>query len=140
MEPHDDASIKAGDQIIRRINPVHHVVWDDNLGCNRISTKAFSPSSTPNGGMSIDIEKLIVEGGLDPYEYVTTPKFTGSVVFSAGAIRDIGLIVGSNPLDENPYHGEVWNPDAPNKFTKSQKRRLARACDWYVRISNVNIT
>ena len=139
MEPHDDETIEADDQIVRRISPDHHIVWDENRGCNRISSKAFSPSSSPNGGMSVDIEKLIIEAGLNPYEFVTNPEFTGSVVFLAGAIRQIGLIVGSNPLQENPYHGEVWNCNTPKKFTKSQKKKLASACNWYVTIPNAEI-
>ena len=101
MEPYDEDQIGADDTVIRRIDPEQHVVWDDNLDCKRVSSKAFSPSSEPNGGMSVDIESLIVQAGEDPKEYVTTPKYTGSVAFSAGAARDLRLRVGYHPVPEN---------------------------------------
>lgn len=83
--------------------------------------KVFSPSSEPNGGMSVDIERLMLADGVDPREYVTTPVFTGSVAFSAGAARALGLIVGYDPIPTNPYRGEVWSADRPNRFSRQQR-------------------
>ncbi len=48
-------------------------------------------------------------------------------------------MVGSDPLPENPYHGEVWGSGQPNKFTASQKKRLRNVCNWYVLIPDVEI-
>lgn len=107
----------------------------------RISSKAFSPSTGPDAGMSVDIEKLIVAGGEDPKTYVVTPVFTGAVAISASAARSLGLWVGYDPLDDNPYHGEVWNSiiNRHNKFSKAQKDGLAAAAEWYVPLDGVEL-
>jgi hypothetical protein len=139
MEPYDEAQITGEDTIIRRINPQQHIVWDENRGRFRISSKVFSPSSEPNGGMSVDIERLMLADGLDPREYVTTPVFTGSVAFSAGAARALGLIVGYDPIPTNPYHGEVWGADRPNRFSRQQRKGLAVASRWYVELDDVDV-
>jgi hypothetical protein len=137
--PYDEVNINPDDLIIRRINPNHHVVFDDNRNCLRISSKAYSPSNGPDAGMSIDIEKLIIAGGHSPQQYVVNPVFTGAVVFSASAIRSLGLWIGYEPVHANPYHGEVWGSVASrhNKFTKTQKDGLAGAAAWYVQIDGV---
>ena len=146
IAPYDEPDIRADEQIIRRINPQHHVVPDDNRQCRRISSKAYKPSSEPNAGMSnagmsIDIEKLIVRAGHEPQKYVVTPVYTGAVVFSANDIRSLGLWIGYEPVAGNPYHGEVWGqtPSRHNKFTQSQVRGLASAAAWYVPLNGVRL-
>jgi hypothetical protein len=139
VQPYDEKKIKPEEVIIRRINPVQHVVWDENRGCNRISSKAFSPSSGENGGMSVDIEDLILEGGHNPKQYVTTPIFTGSVAFSADNVRNLGLRIGYDPIQENPYHGEVWGSPRANRFSNPQKKGLLAASEWYVEIEGVSL-
>ena len=139
MAPYDDADIAWDDVVIRRINPQYHVVFDNNRQCNRISSKAYSPSSGPNAGMSIDVEKLVVAAERHPHRFVVDPVFTGAVAFSASAVRSLGLWVGYEPLPDNPYHGEVWGatPGRHNKFTKAQKDGLAAIAEWYVAIDGV---
>lgn len=139
VAPYDEPAIDAGDLIIRRINPLYHVVFDDNRQCQRISSKAYSPSSGPDAGMSVDIEQLIIAAGHQPQQYVVDPVFTGAVVFSASAIRSLGLWIGYEPVHGNPHHGEVWGatPSRHNKFTKTQKDGLAAAAAWYVPLDNV---
>jgi hypothetical protein len=139
MDPYDEDQINGEDKIIRRINPDQHVVWDDTRKCKRISTKAFSPSSKKNGGMSVDIEALILQAGKDPQEYVITPVFIGAVSFSADSARDLGLLVGYDPIPKNEYHGEVWGRNKPNRFSRSQKRGLNQASEWYVQLPDVEI-
>ena len=69
--------------------------------------------------MSVDVEALIVSAGFIPQNYVTTPVFTGSVFFTAAAIRDQGLRIGYDPIPENKFHGEVWGPASkPNTKTR----------------------
>lgn len=135
MKPYDDPEIAPDDVIIRRISP-HYVVPDQNRGGLRISTAAFSPSNGEDGGMSVDIEKLILAAGLDPREFVASPEFTGAVSFTAEAVRSLGLRIGLEPLETNPYHGEVWGPEErPSRFTKGEKRRLLEMCEESVRSS-----
>lgn len=89
--------------------------------------------------MSVDIERLIVDAGLNPREYVRTPKYIGSVAFPVSAARDAKLLVGYDPLPDNPHHGEVWGNDRPNRFTRPQQKALNGACTWYVEIPDVEI-
>lgn len=146
VQPYDEQDIAPNDTIIRRINPDQHVVIDENTQRRRISSKAYNKSSGPRSGMSVDIEKLIIAGGEDPKRYVTTPIFTGSVAFSASAIRSLGLWVGYEPIldvlgiPDNPYHGEVWSPTERKSFSDSQKTSLANSARWYVQIPDVDLT
>lgn len=145
-EPYDEQAIDNGDVIIRRVNFRQHVVRDEITGTLRTSSKLFSPSSGPRGGMSVDLLKLIEADGVDAKEFVTTPVFTGAVQFTAQAVRAAMLRVGYHPINDipgqpdNPYHGEVWGPvQKPNKFTHGQKRSLARASTWFVELPEVEI-
>ncbi|MEW8385339.1 MAG: hypothetical protein AB2704_26060 [Candidatus Thiodiazotropha taylori] len=140
VEPYDEPNIQGNDSIIRRVNPNQHVVPDENTGGQRLSSKLFTPSSGQNGGMSIDIPTLIEQAGLDPHIFVTTPVFTGSVQFTAEDARSVDLQIGFDPLEDNPYHGEVWGTrDNPCKFTNRQKRKLKEASEWFVELPGVDI-
>jgi hypothetical protein len=146
VEPYDEKDIKDDDVIIRRVDPAQHVVPDENTGGQRTSSKLFTPSSGPNAGMSIDVLKLMDNDGIDPKEFVTTPKYTGSISFMASAAREVDLRIGYDPIkdmagfDDNPYHGEVW-ASGPNlkKFKSNQKRALASASSWFVELPGVEI-
>ena len=92
----------------------------------------FQGSSETNSGMSVDLECSIVEAGLDPKVYVTTPRWIGSVHFEAGVLRSEGFLVGFHPLPKNLHHGEVWG-----EFSKLKKRALQRLCAWFVPIEGV---
>ena len=96
---------------------------------------AFSPSSGAHGGMSVDLQTQIEEAGCNCHEYVTSPVWLGSVRFEAGALRREGLQVGFHPLDQNPYHGEVWG-----NFSNAMKRRLLHLAIWFVEIEGVVIS
>ncbi len=90
--------------------------------------------------MSVDILGLIVEAEIDPVDFVTTPVFTGSVMFKAEFIRNLGLLIGYDPIDpENPFHGEVWGYPRPNRFSSRQERALLAESQWFVEIPGVLI-
>ena len=145
VDPYDEAQIGPADTIIRRINPDQHVIWDENRQRNRIASKAFNKSSGLKAGMSVDIEARITAAGKHPQTYVTTPVFTGSVAFSAGEVRALGLWIGYEPIidvpntPDNPYHGEVWATTDKKSFTERQKTGLATAAQWYVELLEVDI-
>lgn len=84
--------------------------------------------------MSVDLERSILEAGLNAKQFVTTPKFTGSVWFQASFLRSEDFQVGYDPLDDNPHHGEVWGV-----FSKARQRKLLRAAEWFVEIENVDL-
>ena len=135
VEPHDHPEILADDVIIRRISRQQVVRGGD--GRDVISSIAYQESSEDGEGMSVDIEKLIVEDGIDPKAFVMSPSWIGAVHFFAGFLRDEELKVGFDPIppgdpDENPYHGQVWG-----KFPKTKKQRLKLAAQWYVEAAGV---
>lgn len=133
VTPHDHDEIGAGDGVIRRISEQQLVM--DKHGQRRISSIAYQASDGPDGGLSIDIENFIVAGGIDAKQWVTTPRWIGSVRFTAGFLRGHSLQVGYDPIEEandvsaNPYHGEVWG-----EFTRSKKKALQEAAIWFVEI------
>ena len=137
--PHDHLEILPGHGIIRRISE-QWVVSDEKVSGRRISTVAFKPSSSPNGGLSVDLQNEIEKAGFDAKRYVTTPRWIASVRLEAHQPRDEGFIVGPDPIDAspgidaNPYHGEVWG-----NFTRSKQRRLLSMCKWFVPIEGVLI-
>lgn len=140
VAPHNDDDIRDEDVIIRRVNPDQHVIYDEISQVYRTSSKLFTPSSSQDGGMSVDLLRPIESDGRDAREFVTTPVFTGSVKFLASAARDSGLRLGKDPLPDNPYHGEVWGPEGrPSKFSKGEKRALERGSTWYVELPGVKI-
>lgn len=144
--PYDEREIGNDDIIIRRIDPRQHVVWDHDRNCERVSTKAFQASTKLNSGMSVDIEKMIQRDGINPREWVTSPRFKGSVFFLAEVARNLGLRLGYEPVEAdgnvaaNPYHGEVWGPEEkPFKFTQSQQKGIHAAVEWYVELEGISI-
>jgi len=82
--------------------------------------------------MSVDLEAMIKSAGLNPYQYVTTPKWIGSIKFVAQTLRSAEYQVGHDPIPENPFHGEVWGV-----FTKTKQKQLLKLSEWYVEIPNV---
>jgi hypothetical protein len=129
--PHDAADITSDDGLIRRISDRQIVT--DAKGERRISSLAFKPSSRGRyPGMSIDLERQIREDGIDPQKFVTTPVWTGSVHLVTGDVRNEGLQVGSHPVPENSYHGEIWGIQS-----KAQQHKLQSMASWFVPIPGV---
>ena len=91
--------------------------------------------------MSVDLERFIRESGQDPRVYVTTPRWYGSLQLSVGSVRDANLLVGYDPVPENPYHGQIWSKDGkPTRGQqKQQERALRRISAWFVEIPGVEI-
>ncbi len=139
VEPHDHQEINDNDGIIRRI-PRNWIVPGKDGG-DRLSSMAYKASSGHNGGMSVDLEALIIEAGLDPKKYVTTPRWVGSIRFTAKSLRDLDFQIGFDPLEEdppdqpaNPFHGEVWG-----NFTRGKQKDLSRLAEWYVQLEGVGL-
>lgn len=118
--PYDDADIRSDDNLIRYFSELQYVEDKKSPTGRRLSSGIFSPSSVPNHGMSIDIEKLIIESGRESLSNV--PDNLGAVFLETGKVRDLGFKVGKNPIKENPYHGEVWWQGP--RFPKGKQRAL----------------
>ncbi len=128
---HDHDEIDGRDIIIRRISDKQIVTKN---GQKHVSSIAYKASTGVNGYMSTDIEAFIIQNNLDPEKWVTSPRWIGSVKFSASCLRNKNLQVGYVPLEKNPYHGGVWG------VTRSITKALQEEADWYVKIANVNLT
>jgi hypothetical protein len=131
VTPHDHVEILNGDDLIRRISEEQVVTVG---GVRRISSIAFQPSGGANGGMSIDIKKSIEEAQLIATDFVTTPKWIGSVIFKAEAPRSLELQVGYDPQPDNIHHGEIWGA-----FSKAKSKSIQRASAWFVPIPEVAV-
>ena len=57
--------------------------------------------------MSVTLERPLIEDGKSPLDLLPDDEW-GMVRMNAGELRKVGGKVGSSPLEENPYHGEVW--------------------------------
>lgn len=123
--PYDDLDVKNCDGLIRHISPDYHIVFDKNTGCRRLSTGAFSESRKPPGGMSVDLERPMIEVGLDRLAMLPNSDF-GAVRLIAGEMRELGHRVGGNPLPQNLYHGEVWDIGSG----RTAKKRIMQKSVW----------
>lgn len=130
---HDDPDISPHSMVIRHINQAQHVVPDENINGRRIASAAFSRTSgDPDNGVSVDLGQLLTEAGLP--ESAKVPPGMGAVKLQVGPVRTLNLRVGSDPIPENVYHGQIWDV----KDTKRTKlRRLV--VDWVVPIAGVTI-
>lgn len=130
VTPHDHRGIADEDIVIRRISEEQLV---EKNGRRVVSSIAFKGASS-NGGMSVDIEKVIVALGHNPVEFVTTPRWIGSVRLVVGELRTLGLIVGYNPLPDNEAHGEVWGITR-----RPTAKAVQKAAVWFVQIDQVDL-
>lgn len=130
---HNHEGILSEDWAIRRI-PINWVVFDPKINGNRISSYAFKPSSGVKSGLSVDLQRQIEDAGLDAREYVTNPRWVGSLSINVGQIRVNGFMIGYDPLPDNPYHGEVWG-----EFSKANQKKLRDISNWFVPIEGVVI-
>ncbi|MCY4657265.1 MAG: hypothetical protein OXC80_10690 [Gammaproteobacteria bacterium] len=89
--------------------------------------------------MSVDILRLIEEADENPREFVLDSLGSGAVMFEAQIPRSRGLRVGKEPLEANPYHGEVWPIESRPRFTKSERRFLLEHSKWFVEIEAVRL-
>lgn len=132
VTPYEDVELCEGDSVIRNIPP-SQIVYDENIQGRRISSGAFSATSgDPDYGMSVDLEKLIVAAGKAPSANV--PEGMGAVRLHVGPVRALGLKVGSDPDDSNPFHGQVWGVKRP---FRAKLHDLV--VDWVVAVDGVRI-
>ena len=135
--PHNHDEVVDGATLIRRISEAQTVMID---GRKRISSIAYKGSTDAGGSMSVDIEPFILNDELDAREWVTSPKWIGSVEFQCGFLRELNLQVGYDPipppahLPVNPYHGGVWG-----NFSRAVRKRMQHAAAWFVQIPDVEL-
>lgn len=139
--PHDCQEILPEHRVIRRIS--QEWIVTDTDGRRRVSTAAFDPSSKehdPYCGLSVDIERFIIDDGLDAQTYVSTPQFTGAIAIAVSNFRTRSFLAGYDPYDDNPYHGAVWGDESRNsRFTRGTKKAFLKESEWFVPIKGVEI-
>jgi hypothetical protein len=140
--PHCHLGLANDHRVIRRISD-EFVVKDNEGHPLRVSTAALEPSSVdvdPYCGLSVDLEPFILADGVDPKRHVTTPKYMASIVLAVGSFRSRNFCVGYDPLDDNPYHGGVWQDAQCNsKLTKGVRKALLCEAQWLVPVPGIPV-
>jgi hypothetical protein len=117
--PHDHDEIRNEHHVIRHITP-YDLYPDRQTHIRRVQSGAYSESSDPHGGMSVDIEEWMIADGLDPLHYVEDPSH-GAKRLSVRELRALGFQIGWDPRSDNSHHGAVWGIGNGSK----RKRRVA---------------
>jgi len=115
-------------RFIRTLRSPHHIVPDDR-GFYRISSKAFSPSSSDKK-LSGDLEQILAADGLPPdgmYPAVRDP--VGAASITVGQMRTAGAGVEHDPVPLNWYHGS-----ATGTGKDKVKRKLAEVAVEFIKI------
>lgn len=145
--PYDDDEIQSGDGLYRYIDPENHLVDDENKGRKRVSSGAFSESRGPNapyGGMSVDLERLMVEAGVSYMSRLINNDW-GVVRLFVGELRELKCQVGRDPIEadprqgieENPQHGLVWGIQKKLR-KKNSKKKIMNGFDWVKKAKGVS--
>lgn len=136
IKPHDDPNIQNYEHLLRYFH--HMQLVDDEKAPNgrRLSSGSFSPSSTPNYGISVNLQERMEENDENPREFKRDGR--GIARLEVGSVRELDLWVGHSPVEadnedginENPYHAEIWGNG--RRVTGAKKKALSKACEIYV--------
>lgn len=134
--PHNHPEILPEDWVIRFIS--NQWIVDDPKFAEgkRISSEAWQKSSGDNEGMSVNLQRLIEEDGLDARAF----SAPASIKMNVGAIRELNFMVGYDPIKDvptipdNPYHCQVWG-----QFSTGRSKALRNHSEWFVPILGVSI-
>lgn len=122
--PLDDPTIANDARLIRAVSRARWIV-DDGEGGKRPASGAFQDLTDAHGtrGMSVYIEEVLHELGLDHHAVLEVFDEHALVVLTAGLVRDCGLGVVHAPIDGpiGPAHAH-----ATGRKTPGMQNRLAR--------------
>ena len=124
--PHDDPDIAENAYVLRNIVPEWLTAHPTLPAQRRLSSAAFSPSSKPRDpyqGMSVDLLQPMLDAGL-PATGGKGAKHEAVVRLRVGELRRLGLQVGQDPRDANPFHAAVWG------IKKGMKSKILNLCEW----------
>ena len=127
---HDDpVTIPSEWALIRHIHPEQ---WHQDG--QRPQSIAFSFSRGGSHSMSVDVERPMLVAGLASTHYAFLAG-KGAVRITARKARELGMRVGPEPVDGNPHHGGIWepNPAVSGKELGRRIRELSRSCEVVAR-------
>ena len=133
-KPYDDPDLSDDAYVVRYIPP--EGLTSDGSGGRRLSTGAFSPTRKdrdPYRGMSGDVLELMLRDGL-PLTGRKGPQHEGVVKLKVGDLRGLGLKVGKDPTQENPYHVSVWGV-----ATRKKRKNVCEKAEWIDKPSDVDL-
>lgn len=121
----DDPTIANTANLWRRIPP-EWIVWDENSGRLRPTSKAFQdhPDGTP---MSVLLADVVTDSGRTAEDVLVGHSGYSLVCFCAGFARQCGQGVARDPNSDEPAHAVVFG-----KKTGSVRSRLAKAASWVI--------
>jgi hypothetical protein len=132
--PHDHPNFANGEALIRRIS-IHHIVPTAD-GRKRLSSAVFKYTD-PDGYLSCDSEKCIIDLDKIPADFVMTDDWLGALIINVGIFREISSPdlpkIGMVPLSDNPCHGAVWG-----RINSGKSKNLKASCDWLKQIDGVD--
>lgn len=123
MSDVDDGSIAGDWALLRRIHP-EQIVSDKRTGELRVSSAAFRDPE-----MSVDVEELLKQAGLDWRFSLKDHAGYSLMKFSAAVPRSHGLTVVHSPLPDNNAHAEVRGQKSP-----AIARALSKSAEWVYRV------
>ena len=134
VQPHDDYNLIPDEALLVRYVQQKNLAPEDD-GTLRLSTSAFAASSKDRDryqGMSVDLLQRLERDGVDVLKRMP-PGHQGAVLLRAGCLRELGLMVGSDPMQsQDPYHCAVWG------VTDRLRKKIRKQCcvRWLVQPKN----
>ena len=123
--PHDDpVTIPDDVELLRSLHP-DHVRWSSD-GSLIAKSGGFSGTNRNRDkyeGMSVSVIDWLKRDGRDPRDHLL-PRHAAGAVLRTGDLRSLGLRVGPDPQDEDPYHAAVW--DVKDRHRKKIRQRVIR--------------
>jgi hypothetical protein len=127
---HDDPVIvPSGWTLLRHVHP-EQWAWNEVTQSYRPQSNAFMFSAEDSRSMSVDIEPPMLDAGLASTHYAFMVG-KGVVRITAAQGRQLGLRVGPEPIQGNPHHGGIWepNPEVPKNQLDKHRRTLSCAAE-----------
>ena len=121
----DDDSIQNNDALYRRI-PNVQIVYNENLGESRPTSKAFQNESNQNA-MSVSHAIKLVNNGRSPADLISKYPDSCLASITAGLARKYNQIVYFDEIDEDISHTHIEG----NK-SKSCRRAFAKISLWVI--------
>ena len=119
--PHDGGQISREDWVVRQVSSEWIVPDPKFPQGQRLTSVVWEPSSGLNGGLSVNLESLILEQGIRSESFLISQRYPASIKMNLGLIRDYGFLIGFDPINndaelpDNPCHCQIWGVSTKGK-------------------------